>query len=104
MVTELGGRAALPIAIEAMQLALQRRSEVVTPDTVPGLAQVGCMHTSHPHACFLLTQEWQLSLCHACLLACKGATAPQEPPASAVLLARRQIKWVPSAQHMSCHV
>ena len=41
IVTELGGRAAMPIAIEAIQQALQRRTEAATLDTMPALCEVG---------------------------------------------------------------
>lgn len=40
MVADLGGRAALPVALEAMQQALQRRAEAATLDTMPALSTV----------------------------------------------------------------
>ena len=40
MVADLGGRAALPVALEAMQQALQRRAEAATQETMPALCTV----------------------------------------------------------------
>ena len=40
MIADLGGKLAMPLALEAMQLCLQRRAEAATVDSMPELAQV----------------------------------------------------------------